>query len=196
MKIRIDNKLFLRTLAVLFIIEACAFLTACGDWESQAIQIIQMINPAVVALLNILAALGVSVSPSFLTAFQSWSQQAQTALTEVGNLINQYKTAEASAQPGILNEIQTALSTAASNLQQILPILHIDDTKAQQEVTAALSAVMGFLAALQNLLPAVQTATTKEAKLELFNKVNAAAKVFKTEFNNAVKNFGPQYELQ
>lgn len=192
----VNWNLFRRTLLALMIIEACFALTACGDWESQAIQIIGLLNPAIVAILNILAALGVAVSPSFLTAFQNWAQQAQQALTTVESLVNQYKTADATAQPGILNSIQTALATVQSNLQTILPELHIDNPTNQERVAAALAAVIGFVTAIQNLLPALPQATTKEAEVELHAKATTAVKVFKQEFNNAVAPFGTEYELQ
>lgn len=193
---KINRNLFWRALAAITIVEACFLLAGCGDWESQAIQIISLINPAVVAVLNILAALGVSVSPSFMTAFNNWSQQASAALAEIKSLIAQYKTAAASAQPGILNQIQTALATVQQNLQTILPELHIDNAQHQLWVENALDAVIGFFSALQGLLPALPAATTRKAELELHAKANDVVKVFKAEFNDAVKNFGPEYELQ
>lgn len=189
-------KLFWRTLAVLFIVESAFLLAGCGNWESQAIQIIQLLNPAIVAVLNILAALGVSVSPAFLTAYQNWSQQAQKALGDVYALIEQAKAAAASAQPGIISQVQAVLQTIAADLQTILPDLHIDNPQHQAWVGAALSAVLGFFATLINLLPKLQSASTREDMISLHSESVTARNEFRKEFNSAVSNFGPEYELQ
>lgn len=192
----INTRLFWRTLAVLFVIESAFLLAGCGNWESQAIQIIQLINPAVVAVLNILTALGVSVSPAFLTAYTNWSQQAQKGLADVATLIQQASQAAASAQGGIVSQVQAVLESIVSDLNTILPDLHVDDSKSQAAVAAALNAIVGFFGTLIALLPQLQAAKTKEDMISLHSASVDARNQFKKDFNKAVSTFGPEYELQ
>src|SRR5690349_249919 len=97
---KFNRNLFWRTLAVFAIVDACLLVTACGDWESQASQIIGLLGPSLTAILQILAAFGVGISPDVMAKFNIWAAQAQSALTTVQQLIAQYKTAAATAQPG------------------------------------------------------------------------------------------------
>lgn len=192
---KFNHRAFWRTLALFAILDSCLLLAACGDWESQAIQIIGLLGPALTAILQILAAFGVGISPEVMQKFTDWSNQAEAALAEVRTLIAEYKSASATAQPGILNSIQTALQTVVANLQTILPELHITDANTQARVMAAFEAIIGFVTAIQNLLPAVQPQLSDREAKALHSQAEETAKVFRTEFNNAVESFGKQYEI-
>src|SRR5271157_5043916 len=93
-----NKKLFTRMLLIFAIVDACILFTACGNWEQDTINVLNLLGPAMTALLQILASLGIAVSPDFLTKFQSWVNQAESAVTTLKGLIDQYKAAVASAQ--------------------------------------------------------------------------------------------------
>lgn len=170
-------------------------MAGCGDWESQATAIISLLGPALQALVAILAAFGVGVSADVMAAFNNWAQQAQTALVNIKGLIASYKTAAATAQPGILSEIQSGLTALTSNLGPILTSLHITDPNSQAKFTAGVEAVTAFVAALIALVPAISAAKTVDAEHALAAKANENTKTFRSNFNAAVSYFGKQYEI-
>jgi hypothetical protein len=190
-----NSRVFWRLIAIFAILDACILMAGCGDWESQAISIISLLGPAIQAVIAVLAAFGVGVSADVMTTFQNWATQADNALLTVKGLIQQYKTAAAADQPGLLNEITTALGVISSNLSTILPELHITDANTQARVSAALSAIMGFIAAITALLPAVTAVTSEDEAKALHLKANETVKQFKSEFNGALGYYGKQYEI-
>ena len=172
-------------------------LTGCTTaWTTEAQNIIALLGPSISSILAILAAFGVGISPAALTAIQSWSAQATTGLQTVATLITEYNTAEASAQPGLLTEIQTALSAIVSNLAAILPEIHITDASTQAKVMAIIDAVQMEMQALINLVPALQGKTTSHDELKVLIANVGTAKEFKAEFNRRAGVFGKQYELK
>lgn len=177
------------------LLNLCLFLTACGDWESQAGTIVSLLGPALQALVAILAAFGAGVSPNIMTAFNNWAQQAQTALLTIKGLINSYKAAATTAQPGILSAIQTALQVVTDGLATILPELHITDPNSQAKVTAALAAVSAFIGSLIALIPAISPKMSLEEEKHLAGKVTESAKQFRKNFNAAVSYFGKHFEI-
>lgn len=195
---RFDSKLFWRLIGIFAVLDLCLLATACTDWESSASNIITLLGPALQALVAILAAFGAGVSEEVVTQFNNWAQQAQTALVNIKALIASYKTASATAQPGILAEIQAALSALTANLTPILTNLHITDPNSQAKFIAGVEAVEAFVASLVALVPAVATipklSVGDEAKLG--EKVNETKKKFKSDFNSAVGFFGKQYEIK
>lgn len=180
------------------------FTAACAtSWVSEAVSIVQLLVPSISSILGILAAFGVGISPNVLTAIQSWGTAAQTDLQTVGDLINSYNSAEASAQPGILTSIETALTTVVNNLNTILPELHVTDASTQAKITAVINAFVSELQALINLVPAVKSAmaeTDAHAQLLAITSSPAfaqlqSAKTYKKAFNALVAGFGKSYEI-
>jgi hypothetical protein len=196
MTMKFNTRVFWRLISIFAVLDLCLLMTACGDWESQASSIITLLGPAIQALVAILAAFGVGVSEEVMTQFNNWAAQAQAALVTIQNLIASYQTAAASAQPGILNEIQAGIQVVFDQLQTILPELHITDPASQAKVTAALSAVSAFIASLIAMLPAVAAAKDLKAEKALGEKAEESKKQFKKDFNEAVGYFGKQYELK
>lgn len=139
------------------ILWSLVFLCGCTTaWTGEASNIISVLIPAVQAILGLIAALGAKVPPTALQDITDWGQQAQTALTQIKALIDQYNSAEATAKPGLLIEIQTAAETIVNNLNTILPTLHITDLATQQKVTAVANAILAELQALVGVIPALQ----------------------------------------
>lgn len=186
---------FWRVMAVFAILDACILMTACGDWETQAVNIIGLLGPALQSIVAILLALGVKVPATVLSTFQNWASQTQTALITLKGLIQSVSTATSAAQPGIINQIDAGLQAIASQLQTILPELHIDDADSQAKVEEAFAAIIGFVGELAALIPAIQTVKTLDDAKALSTKAKVSAKKFKLDFNEAVSFFGRQYEL-
>jgi hypothetical protein len=194
---RFDKKVFFRLMTVFAVLDLCLLMAGCGDWESQASNIITLLGPAIQSAIAILAAFGVGVSQDVMSAFNKWSAEAQADLANIKDLIAQFKASAASAQPGILSQIQTAVTTTAQNLTEVLAMLHITNETTQAKVMAVFGAISGMLAAVAALLPAIngQVADNHE-KLRLFRVYQTAANNFKKDFNSAAAYFGEKYELK
>lgn len=193
---KFNKRLFYRALMIFAVLDLCILLASCGDWESQASSILSLLGPAIAAALQILAAFGVGVSPSVMSAFNSWEQQAQAALTTVKSLIAQFKTAEAAAQPGILSQIEAAIAALAANLATILGELHVTDPATQAKIAAVFAAISGMLGAVLNLLPALQGKVADyHERVSLYQAYQAKAKDFKATFNAAATQFGEKYAI-
>jgi len=161
------------------------------SWVTEATNIIALLGPAVSSILAILAAFGVGLSPAVATQFQKWSADAEAGLQQVATLINQYNTAEAGAQPGILTEIQTLLGVINSNLTTILPTLQVTDPSTQAKIEAIVEAFQSELAALIALVPALQGTVTDHDEVKKLMANLKSAKNFKATFNDCVAAFGP-----
>lgn len=190
----------------LFTILWCLMLAVgcAANWISEATNIIQLLVPSITSILSILTAFGVPVglSAAALAAVQSWANQATAGLQTVGGLIDQYNKAEATAQPGILTEIQTVLSTIVANLSTILPEIHVTDPSSQAKITAVIEAVQAEMQALINLVPAIKSATEsstdpheqlkKIASAPAFHELKSA-KSYRSDFNSKAGVFGKEY---
>lgn len=180
----------------LFVAMVCLHLAGCSTaWTSEASNIISLLVPAIEAALGILTAFGVGLSPTTLTTVQSWATQAQTGLSEVKALITQYNTAIASAQPGILAEIQTVLGVVSSNLAMLLPTLHVTDAKTEAEIATVFSAVADEISALIGLVPALQGKITDHDAVKALMAQLKSAKAFRSDFNAKAGVFGKAYEI-
>lgn len=185
--------LTLLTLSFIFQLSACA--TA---WTSEATNIINELVPAIQAILAILAIAGVGITPDVLAAVNKWATEATNALTNVITpLINEYNSAAAAAQPGILNQIEAAVKTITDDLGPILATIHVTNPKTQAEVLAVIEAVQAELIALLNLVPVIKAGSTlsHEEVVKLMSSVKSA-KSFKQDFNSKAKVFGPQFTLK
>jgi hypothetical protein len=192
-----NKKLFYRALMAFAVLDLCILLSGCGDWESQASSILSLLGPAITAALQILTAFGIGISPTVITAFNSWEQQAQTALTTIKSLIAGYKAALPAAQPGILVEIQTAISTVASNLTTVLGELHVTNPGTQAKIAAVFAAISWMFAAIVSLIPAIQgKVADHHEQARLYVAYQDKAKNFKADFNKAAGAFGAKYELK
>lgn len=192
---RFNWRVFWRVMGAFAVLDLCILMCACGDWETQAVNIIGLIGPALQSIIAILAALGAKVPANVMTTFSNWAQQTQTALVTLKGLIQSVQTAVAAAQPGIINQINAALQAIASQLQTILPELHIDDPASQSKVEEALAAIIGFVGELAALVPVIQAAKTFDEARKVATSAKAATTKFRTTFNEAVGYFGKQYQI-
>lgn len=183
--------------SVLFLLGLPLMLAGCTTaWTSEASNIIKLLVPAIESALAIMAAFGVGLSPNVLQNVQSWAKQATDTLTNVvAPLIEQYNTAEAAAQPGILTEIQTALSTVTANLQSVLPSIHVTDTATQAKITAIITLISDEMTALIGLVPAISGKVTSHEELKQLVAAVKTPKEFRSEFNAKASSFGNQYTI-
>ena len=118
--------------------------TGCSTaWIGQAEEIVAALIPAATNIVTLVAALeGKGVSAADLQTIQSAGTQAGADLQLIQSLIAAYQKADATAQPGILNQIQSAINAVQANLQGLLPALHIQDTATQTKITAVVGIVL------------------------------------------------------
>jgi hypothetical protein len=172
------------------------FAAGCTTtWITEASNIIALLLPSAGGILGILGALGTAVPPNTLAEFTKWDTQAQTGLTLIGQLINQYNAAEATAKPGILTEIETATAQITNSLGQILPLIKVSDPATQEKVTAVVQLFQSELTALLNLIPVIKgesgdvpAFSAHEAHARLAAVMTA--KTFKHNWNKAVDELG------
>lgn len=173
------------------------FTAGCNTaWTTEAVSIINMLDPAIIALLAILTSFGVGITPSALAAIQKWSTEATTALsTVIKPLIEQYNTAESAAKPGILAEIQTAIDVLTNNLAAVLTTVHITDPATAARVMAVVDAVSAELQALANLIPVLQGKITDHHEAKMRVVAVASPREFRAHFNAAAGLFGSNYQI-
>jgi hypothetical protein len=164
-----------RALAAL-VLCATMILTACSTaWITEAEEIVAALIPAAANLITLIEALqGNGVSTQDLQVMQSASTQAQTDLQVINTLVTQYQQAtDATTQASLLAQIQTAITTVQSNLNLLLPALHITDPATQAKVTAVIGLILSEVQSLEAILPAVQPVIASSGSVA---KANVALK--------------------
>ena len=144
--------------AVALILCATMMFTACSTaWVGEAEQIVSVLIPAASNILALVATLqGKTVSAADLQLIQNAGTQAAADLQLIQALIVQYQKADASAKPGILNQIQTAIHTVQANLNGLLPALHIQDVATQTKIAAVIGILLSEVQSLAAIVPLVQ----------------------------------------
>lgn len=139
----------------------CVTMTLAGcstNWIAEAEQVVAALIPAAANIIALVAALeGKSVSAADLQTIQNAGTQAGADLQLIQSLIAAYQTADATAKPGILNQIQTAINAVQANLQGLLGGLHIKDAATQTKITAVIGIVLSEVQSLAAIVPLVQT---------------------------------------
>jgi hypothetical protein len=137
--------------------------TACSTaWIGQAEEIVAALIPAAGNILALVGALeGKTVSAADLQAIQNVGTQAGADLQLIQSLITAYEKADASAQPGILNQIQSAIASAQGNLQGLLAAVHIKDAATQAKITAVVGLVLSEIQSLAAVVPMLSVASTQ-----------------------------------
>jgi hypothetical protein len=132
-------------------------LAGCStNWIGEAEQVVAAMIPATTNIIALVAALqGKTVSATDLQTIENAGTQAGADLQLIQALITAYQTADATAQPGILNEIQTAIGAVEANLQGLLPALHIKDAATQAKITAVIGIVLSEVQSLAAIVPLV-----------------------------------------
>lgn len=195
---KFNTQRFLQVMGIFAILDICLMTAACSTaWTTEATNIIVLLVPAIQAALAILAGFGVGLPATVMTAVNTWAAEAQKDLSIVRGLIEQYNSAAANAQPGILVEIENLLGVISSNLAAILPQIHVADATVEARILAVIQAIAGEISALLTLIPAVQGKVTSAAELKALVEKSGFKdpKHFKKDFNTAAGYFGKQFEI-
>jgi hypothetical protein len=165
----------------------CLTITLMGcstAWIGQAEEVVAALIPAATNIVALVAALqGKSVSAADLQTIQNAGTQAGADLQLIQSLITTYQTADATAQPGILNQIQTAIGAVQSNLQGLLPALHIQDAATQTKITAVVGIVQSLAAILPLANPSTSPAAIAKAAVVAKKKPPLTASQFVASYN-------------
>lgn len=181
---------------VLTILSFMLVLTGCTTaWTGEASSIITLLWPAITMALEILSAFGVGISTGTMKAIQDWSQRATTGLQSVAGLIDQYNAAEATAQPGLLIEIQTGLNVIVSDLSGLLPQIKITNPATQAKIVAIFESIASEMQALVQVIPAIQGKVQSHEALQALITQVRSANQFKHEFNAKARTFGKEYQI-
>jgi hypothetical protein len=129
--------------------------TACSTaWIGEAEQIVAALIPGLANLLTLVATLqGKSVSAADLQTIQSAGAEAGADLQLMQSLITQYQKADASAQPGLLNQIQAATTAVQSTLNGLMPALHITDAATQTKIAAVVGILLSEVESIAAIVP-------------------------------------------
>jgi hypothetical protein len=132
--------------------------TGCSTaWIGQAEEILAALIPAAANIVTLVAALqGKSVSAADMQTIQNAGTQAGADLQLIQSLIAAYQKADAATQPGILNQVESAINAVQGTLQGLLPALHIKDAATQAKITAVIGIVLSEVESLAAILPLVK----------------------------------------
>jgi hypothetical protein len=136
--------------------------TSCSTaWISEAEQIVAALIPATANLVALVATLrGKNVSAADLQTIQVAGSQTGADLQLMESLIAQYQKADASAQPGLLSQIQAAMNAVQSTLNDLLPALHIKDAATQAKITAVIGILLSEVQSVAAIVPLVNPSAT------------------------------------
>jgi len=148
------EKLGLRKALVAVVLCAMLMWTACSTaWIGEAEQIVAVLIPATANIVTLVAALQGNVSAADLQTVQSAGAQAGADLQLMQSLISQYQNADAAAQPGLLGQIQAAVTAVQSTLNALLPALHIKDAATEAKITAVVGILLAEVQSVTELVP-------------------------------------------
>jgi hypothetical protein len=117
--------------------------------------------PATANLVALVAALqGKGVSAADLQTIQSAGSQAGADLQLMQSLITQYEKADAAARPGLLNQIQAAMTAVQSTLNGLLPALHIKDAATQTKISAVIGILLSEVQSVAAIVPLVDASAS------------------------------------
>ncbi len=167
----------------------CLTITLAGcstAWIGEAEQVVAALIPAAANIIALVAAMqGKGVSAADLQTIQNAGSQAGADLQLVQSLIAAYQKADATAQPGILNQIQAAIGAVQASLQGLLPALHIQDAATQTKITAVVGIVLSEVQSLAAIVPLVSgnASPAMMAKVAMKRPLALTANEFVTSFN-------------
>jgi len=190
-----------KLLTVIVIGCVLALGTACStSWISEAQAIIAVLIPAADGVLEFSALQdGKTVSAQDLQTISNYANQANSDFGLLGSLISQY---QGKPTADTLSKIDAAFSVAQSNLNALLPALHIVDKATIAKLTAEVNLIGSELASMQALIPiikgqSVPVASAKcAARLVSINNIKPSAppmtaKQFKKAFNAIMARNSP-----
>jgi len=158
--------------------------TGCSTaWIGEAEQIVGALIPAVGNLVALVATLqGKSVSAADVQTIESAGAQAGEDLQLMQSLITAYQKADASAQPGLLNQIQVAMSAVQATLNGLLPALHIEDAATQTKVAAVIGILLSEVESVAAIVPLASANASPEEMATAAEQVKKEPPLTASEF--------------
>jgi len=158
--------------------------TSCSTaWIGEAEQIVETLIPATTNLVTLVATLqGGSISAADVQTIQNAGAQAGADLQLLQSLITQYQKADASAQPGLLNQIESALSGVQATLTSVLPALHIKDATTQAKITAVIGILLSEVQSVAAIVPLVSASASPGMVTMAAEQVRKQAPLTANEF--------------
>jgi hypothetical protein len=158
--------------------------TACSTaWMGEAEQIVAALIPGLANLVTLVATLqGKSVSAADLQTIQSAGAQAGADLQLMQSLITQYQKADALARPGLLSQIQVAMSAVQSTLNELLPALHIKDAATQAKITAVIGILLSEVQSVAAIVPLANVSASPGMMTMAAEQVKKQAPLTASEF--------------
>ena len=98
------------------------------------------------------------------------------------SLITQYQKADAAGQPGLLNQIQAAMSAVQSSLNGLLPALHIKDAATQAKITAVVGILLSEVQSVAAIVPLVNAGASQGMMTLAAKQVKKRASLTASEF--------------
>jgi hypothetical protein len=159
-----------------------------GCNASQWIQTALTDLPTILQIItSILAVAGVNASAQVT----EYGNEAKNDFTTAQSIIASYNAAASSAKPGLLGQIDAALSAGLANLSGILNAFHVNDQTLESTIAAAVGAAMTAVLAIQSLVPAPPAASAKRVALAKATQNNGDV-VLRQAYNLIVAAHYPQ----
>jgi hypothetical protein len=166
---------------------ALATVGAAGCSASAWIQTALTDLPTILQILtSILAVAGVNAGPQVT----EYGNEAKTDLQTAQSVITAYQTAAAANKPGLLGQVEAALSAAQANLSGILAAFHSTDDTLAKTIAASVGAALTALLAIQSLIPTPPVASPRRVMLAKSAKKDGN-EVIKEAFNMIVSRNYP-----
>lgn len=142
---------------LLLVLSTLLLLTGCDtSWTSQASSIINLIPPALTAVLSLLALFGVGIPVPVLAKIEQVKEEALTDLETVRQLIESYNAVPDADKASVIQKIDATLQIIQGKFNELMTEIHVSNPEVQQKAAAALGAVMGLVESLMLLLPVLQ----------------------------------------
>jgi len=170
----------------------CLVVSGCTtSWITTAINDIPVVVQIVTSILQIVAAAsGKGADPTMIAQVGNIGQQAQSDLQLLNSLVSQYQSASAAAKPGLLNQIDAALTTAQGNLNQILVAFHVNDPALQATIAGSVGLALSALLEIQSLIPPAPNAPATRMAISAKALKPRTAKQLKDEANFIFQSHG------
>lgn len=160
------------------------FVGACGvsQWVKTAQEILPVVLPMVTNLVTAVSLLeGKTVSAADLNTITQSANQVSNDLNLVGQLIDQY---QSSPSTTTVEKINTTLAEVNTNLNNLLPALHISDPATVQKITAIVTLVSSEVSSLEQVLPLVSSGNLTARQRTVSAPMNASE--LKKQYNAIV----------
>jgi hypothetical protein len=180
-------------------LSVAALESACnaGSWISIALADLPTILQIVTSILSVAtAAQGGTVPPNVLSKVTEYGNDAKIALQTAQSVITSYQTAQGSAKPGLLGQIDSALTAAQQNLSGILGVFYVNDPTLQATIAAAVGSAITVVLAIEALVPAPPAPTPAKVRLLAAKKANNGSAVMREAYNVIVGRAYPNYVIR